>query len=249
MPDKTLDMKGLACPLPILKTKKALSGLPKGATLEVLCHRSRLRARFQRLLRNDRQPPGRAERGRRRLPLRHRAPRLSARLNARLNARLSASVGASLSAPAAARRSKSHGKDAVSPVGISGMKVSEICLGTMMFGGPTERGGGAAHHRSCARAAASTSSTRPTSIAKGRSESGDRRRPSRPSATAGCWPPRSAQVDRARRHRQRPVAAPRHAGRRGQPRSGCRPTTSTSTTSTASTPTRPGRDDRRPSAT
>ena len=36
MPDKTLDTKGLACPLPILKTKKALSELPKGATLEVL---------------------------------------------------------------------------------------------------------------------------------------------------------------------------------------------------------------------
>jgi tRNA 2-thiouridine synthesizing protein A len=36
MPDQTLDLKGLACPLPILKAKKALSGLPKGATLEVL---------------------------------------------------------------------------------------------------------------------------------------------------------------------------------------------------------------------
>ena len=36
MPDKTLDTKGLACPLPILKTKKVLSELPKGATLEVL---------------------------------------------------------------------------------------------------------------------------------------------------------------------------------------------------------------------
>jgi tRNA 2-thiouridine synthesizing protein A len=36
MPDKTLDVKGLACPLPILKARKALSELPKGATLEVL---------------------------------------------------------------------------------------------------------------------------------------------------------------------------------------------------------------------
>jgi tRNA 2-thiouridine synthesizing protein A len=35
MPDKTLDLKGLACPLPILKARKALSELPKGATLEV----------------------------------------------------------------------------------------------------------------------------------------------------------------------------------------------------------------------
>jgi tRNA 2-thiouridine synthesizing protein A len=36
MPDKTLDVKGLLCPLPILKAKKALSQLPRGATLEVL---------------------------------------------------------------------------------------------------------------------------------------------------------------------------------------------------------------------
>jgi tRNA 2-thiouridine synthesizing protein A len=31
-----MDLKGLACPLPILKAKKALSELPKGATLEIL---------------------------------------------------------------------------------------------------------------------------------------------------------------------------------------------------------------------
>ncbi|MBO0764572.1 MAG: sulfurtransferase TusA family protein [Hyphomicrobiaceae bacterium] len=36
MPDKTLNVKGLLCPLPILKAKKVLSELPKGATLEVL---------------------------------------------------------------------------------------------------------------------------------------------------------------------------------------------------------------------
>ena len=36
MPDKTLDLKGLACPLPVLKTRTALADLPKGATLEVL---------------------------------------------------------------------------------------------------------------------------------------------------------------------------------------------------------------------
>ena len=36
MADKTLDTKGLNCPLPILKTKKALAELPKGGTLEVL---------------------------------------------------------------------------------------------------------------------------------------------------------------------------------------------------------------------
>ena len=36
MADKTLDTKGLACPIPILKAKKALAELPKGGQLEVL---------------------------------------------------------------------------------------------------------------------------------------------------------------------------------------------------------------------
>ena len=36
MPDKTLDVKGLRCPLPLLKARKALYALPEGATLEVL---------------------------------------------------------------------------------------------------------------------------------------------------------------------------------------------------------------------
>lgn len=36
MADKTLDAKGLNCPLPILKAKKALGEVPKGGTLEVL---------------------------------------------------------------------------------------------------------------------------------------------------------------------------------------------------------------------
>jgi tRNA 2-thiouridine synthesizing protein A len=34
--DKTLDARGLTCPLPILKAKKALTEVPKGGTLEVL---------------------------------------------------------------------------------------------------------------------------------------------------------------------------------------------------------------------
>jgi tRNA 2-thiouridine synthesizing protein A len=34
--DKTLDARGLTCPLPILKAKKALGDVPKGGTLEVL---------------------------------------------------------------------------------------------------------------------------------------------------------------------------------------------------------------------
>ena len=36
MADHTLDAKGLNCPLPILKAKKALKSLQEGNTLEVL---------------------------------------------------------------------------------------------------------------------------------------------------------------------------------------------------------------------
>ena len=36
MADNVLDVKGLNCPLPILKTKKALKALAQGDTLEVL---------------------------------------------------------------------------------------------------------------------------------------------------------------------------------------------------------------------
>lgn len=36
MADKTLDAKGLNCPLPILRAKKALKEVPAGGTLEVL---------------------------------------------------------------------------------------------------------------------------------------------------------------------------------------------------------------------
>ena len=36
MADKTLDAKGLNCPLPIIKTKKMLKEVPSGGTLEVL---------------------------------------------------------------------------------------------------------------------------------------------------------------------------------------------------------------------
>ena len=36
MADQTLDAKGLNCPMPILKAKKALKSMPVGATLEVL---------------------------------------------------------------------------------------------------------------------------------------------------------------------------------------------------------------------
>jgi tRNA 2-thiouridine synthesizing protein A len=36
MADQTLDVKGLNCPLPILRAKKALKDVPTGGTLEVL---------------------------------------------------------------------------------------------------------------------------------------------------------------------------------------------------------------------
>ena len=35
-PDKTLDCKGLNCPMPILKTKKALAEMKSGQILEIL---------------------------------------------------------------------------------------------------------------------------------------------------------------------------------------------------------------------
>lgn len=36
MSEQTLDVKGLNCPLPILKAKKALKEIPTGSTLRVL---------------------------------------------------------------------------------------------------------------------------------------------------------------------------------------------------------------------
>jgi tRNA 2-thiouridine synthesizing protein A len=36
MADKTIDAKGVNCPIPILKAKKGISEVPTGGTLEVL---------------------------------------------------------------------------------------------------------------------------------------------------------------------------------------------------------------------
>ncbi len=36
MADETLDAKGMNCPLPILKAKKALNGMTNGQVLEIL---------------------------------------------------------------------------------------------------------------------------------------------------------------------------------------------------------------------
>ena len=73
MADKTLDTKGLACPLPILKTKKVLSELPKGAHAGGVRHRPGLRARLHRP--SARRPATRcsSRASRRRLPLRARS--------------------------------------------------------------------------------------------------------------------------------------------------------------------------------
>ncbi len=35
MVDKTLDVKGATCPIPLLKTRKALAQVPVGGTLEI----------------------------------------------------------------------------------------------------------------------------------------------------------------------------------------------------------------------
>ena len=35
-PDATLDVKGMTCPLPVLRANRALRGLPPGAVLRVL---------------------------------------------------------------------------------------------------------------------------------------------------------------------------------------------------------------------
>ena len=70
MPDKTMDLKGLACPLPILKAKKALSALPKGGTLEVLATDPGSVADFTAFSEATGNALHRAQRGRRRVPLR-----------------------------------------------------------------------------------------------------------------------------------------------------------------------------------
>ncbi len=37
MHDETLDLRGLKCPLPVLRTRKALAGLAAGSILAVQC--------------------------------------------------------------------------------------------------------------------------------------------------------------------------------------------------------------------
>lgn len=54
MADKTLDAKGLNCPLPILKAKKAIGEVPAGGTLEVLATDPGSVADFQAFCRQTR---------------------------------------------------------------------------------------------------------------------------------------------------------------------------------------------------
>lgn len=54
MADKTLDAKGLNCPLPILKAKKAIGEIPAGGTLEVLATDPGSVADFQAFCRQTR---------------------------------------------------------------------------------------------------------------------------------------------------------------------------------------------------
>lgn len=37
VPDRTLDTSGLSCPMPLLKTKKALSEMAAGEVIEIVC--------------------------------------------------------------------------------------------------------------------------------------------------------------------------------------------------------------------
>ncbi len=40
-PDETLDVRGLSCPMPVLKAVKAMKDMDSGQILEVSCHRLR----------------------------------------------------------------------------------------------------------------------------------------------------------------------------------------------------------------
>ena len=76
MADKTLDAKGLNCPLPILKTKKMLNEVPAGGTLEVIATDPGSVADMASFCRTTGNELVEFDKGRRRFPLSHQAPRL-----------------------------------------------------------------------------------------------------------------------------------------------------------------------------
>ena len=53
-----LDLKGLKCPLPVLRAKKALKGMAPGAVLEVSGDGPRFGQRLSRILRDNRRRDG-----------------------------------------------------------------------------------------------------------------------------------------------------------------------------------------------
>ena len=79
MADKTLDTKGLNCPLPILKAKKAIAEVPVGGTLEVLATDPGAVGDFEAFCRQTKHELVENYRGRRRLPLPDQADRLTCR--------------------------------------------------------------------------------------------------------------------------------------------------------------------------
>ncbi len=73
MADKTLDAKGLNCPLPILKTKKMLNDVPQGGTLEVLATDPGSVADMASFCRTTGNELVEFDEGRRHVPLHHQA--------------------------------------------------------------------------------------------------------------------------------------------------------------------------------
>ena len=47
--DMSLDCKGLACPMPIVKTKKAIEGLASGQVIEIKATDKRIYSRYTKL--------------------------------------------------------------------------------------------------------------------------------------------------------------------------------------------------------
>ena len=95
------------------------------------------------------------------------------------------------------------------------MKVSEICLGTMMFGGHTDAARGAAHHRP-RRGQRRQLHRHRQRLHRGALGGRDRPRHQGQARPLGAGDQGRA-IDRAQHHRPRPVAPPPDAGRRGQP--------------------------------
>ena len=79
MADQTLDAKGLNCPLPILKTKKMLTQVPAGGTLEVLATDPGSVADMASFCRTTGNELLEFDEGRGRFPLSHQAHRLTMR--------------------------------------------------------------------------------------------------------------------------------------------------------------------------